>query len=152
MRLKSIATDPVFAPDQHGNEYATGEFGPKVYVMDCKCGAEKRVPVHEFPGKWNLRWCGEEDCAYSPENLKRARHAAVELERQNIQKTSGKKRMGRPASNDPSINLTISMPSSVFLRIRGLAVENGKSMSQRITELVCLGELKAMEDSEGANG
>jgi hypothetical protein len=46
------------------------------------------------------------------------------------------------------VNLTISMPSSVFVRVREKAVGSGKSMSQRITELVCKGELKELEEED----
>ena len=136
MRLKSVASESIMALDHLGQSYPTGESGPNTYVMECKCGAEIRVPVHEFPGKWNIRYCGDEGCAFSPEHLKQARRAAIDLERKKI---TGTKRMGRPSSGDPSVNLTISMPSSVFIRVRGAAMEVGRSMSQQITELVCKG-------------
>jgi hypothetical protein len=145
MRLCGIHSDTIYAEDHRGEKYDTGDVGPRVYVMECKCGKEVRVPVHEFPGKWNLRWCGHEDCQFSPENLKQAKEAAKGLDRK---KNKVAKRLGRPASTDPSVNLTISMPSSVFVRVREKALAASKSMSQRITELVCKGELKELEEGD----
>lgn len=145
MRLRGIDSEPIYDVDPRGEKYPTGDFGPRIYVMECKCGKEVRVPVHEFPGKWNLRWCGDPDCQFSPEHLRQAKAAARELDRK---KNKVPKRMGRPASSDPCVNLTISMPSSVFVRVRTLAIDEGKSMSQKITELVCKGELRDLEETE----
>ena len=140
VRLKGIESDALTALDQYGNSYLTGEYGPRTYVIECKCGKEVRVPVHEFPGKWNFRYCGGDDCEFSPEALRAKRKLQNKVSRGPV---------GRPPSLDPCANITISMPLSVFNMVNASSASTGKSVSKCIADLVTKGrawELEHVDD------
>lgn len=126
VRLKGIESEPIMELGPHGKPYPSGEFGPRVYVIECKCGREKRIPVHEFPGKWNFRYCGEADCEYSPEALKAKRQAQARVSRGKV---------GRPPSDDPCANVTVSLPISLLQRIKEHASGRNLSLSRAAADL-----------------
>lgn len=139
VRLKSIGSEALTELDPYGKPYLSGDFGPKTYVIECKCGREKRIPVHEFPGKWNFRYCGEPDCEFSPEAL-RAKRA--------VQQKVGKRPIGRPPSNDPCANITVSMPISVLVRVKDAATAKAIPLGKCLSDLADKGLAWELEHAD----
>jgi hypothetical protein len=139
VRLKSIESEALTAPDTQGNPYLTGDYGPRTYVIECKCGRQKHIPVHEFPGKWNFRYCGEADCEFSPEAMKAKRKQQDKANRRPV---------GRPPSDDPSVNITVSMPLSVVTRVKIASTERGLSLGKGLAMLADKGLVWELEHAD----
>jgi len=169
LTLIGIKDTKVIAKDQDNLEYETGEAGPQLMVLLCRCGHQFEIEKRMFPGRRSMRDCGREECEYaagSKRDEEREKEAAAarqvlmdqrkesqrdqaEKRLENLKSQTARRLPGRPLSNNnPGRPITLYVTADEYEAILTYAAKHKVTQSRANGALIQLGanRLQALEE------